>query len=1145
MFKNQRYEWIKNFTNGDLYSGEAIPDNVKDGQGTYYWASTGSTYKGAWSKDQPHGQGTMTIPGAEGYTYIGNFTCGKHCGQGECRFNNDRVYIGEWLDDQMHGQGTLRGGAEDSFKEYKGPFSKGLRSGKKGQCLYTNGDHYVGEWIDDMRHGMGELTLAPEEKGKKILNKFISSHKGSTLLSSGSGFTGYIRPMPPSTTVASVVHYKGHFKCDIPSCITGGSLMYDDGSTYVGAVDGHLRRSGEGQHNMVNGDVYSGHFCEDERDGHGVLRCAADELSYDGIWLHGELDGFVVYHRSFLASQPNLSTASGNGDTCPQTSLKPLTIVDYEGPCARGEFTGSDAVITFFDHSMYRGDVYDGQPNGCGVLENRLVCGSFPPAAFGSEVMFLRYSGYFSKGEPDGSGTATLRIPSSDVPLGIKNDSEATLFHHEGLTLVSPREEGLILQFKQSGTFRGSWSRGLPEGSGEWNWESKSKVYQGEVHLGLPNGQGIYKSISEQYEGHFEEGLPSGYGIYRNILTHVTFQGNWLAGLYHGLGNWTLTSSGAGGDSSFVPIDATYKGSWQNGKKHGHGIECNAEEIYEGEFVDGMRHGHGILRHISDDGYCYEGDFSQGKLSGISGKLTFPNGAIVTGSFEDGVPHGDNICAVFPLTLTFKGRYDHGCPIGIGDITYANGDRYSGEVELATSVSCHQEWAPQRHGKGVYTFVEGNRLECMWRHNILNGHGKHITPNGEVSERHYADGIILSKSTSNTNMFTPGNEFPNTQSERMLKAKLESMNQPHKFIRRGEARQAVKSAVLAVSGNVSFAAKEYSVADTVPKSNATSASAKKEVSDITASKGPRRPRHNVTTPTSIPISTCMNHNPTSLFTGVMEKRAMSMEEPRRPFSQSAKTTSASILPLRKGSEKVSDTGAIGDPAHPPKRSTHRMATSKVVKDANSPPVVSGRKATSQESPPLSFLPQRLSSGTSTNYTAKRSSSLRVFQKLIKQLNVSSGDSPAEEDGSAVVQEADGLSLGSATRSDCNGGGVIVNGISDLTSQPNSSVAPDAPPESNLGILMREACEIRSTAEDEVYTLTEKVRTLNEKIWQLRFLLSSKPAAATQMRDGTEKLRADDDTSDTNWEPLEAMQRERREIVEALRSKLNEEFVRDS
>ncbi|CCW59680.1 unnamed protein product [Phytomonas sp. EM1] len=1145
MFQNKRYEWTKNFPNGDSYCGEAILDNIKDGEGTYYWAATGSTYKGAWSKDQPHGQGTMTVPGAEGYTYLGSFTCSKRCGHGECRFSNGRVYIGEWLDDQMHGQGTLRGGTEDSFREYKGPFSKGVRSGARGECIYTNGDRYVGEWLDDKRHGMGELTLAPEARGKS-LNKHITSRKNSILQCSNAGFNGYLRPTLSTTTAANVVHYKGPFKCDMSFCVAGGELTYDDGSTYVGAVDSHLQRSGEGKHQMVNGDVYTGHFCDDERDGRGVLHCAADDVSYDGTWRHGELDGFVTYYRSFSASQPDRFPFGINGDTYPQLSLKSPIIVDYEGPCVRGEFTGSEAVISFLDHSTYRGDVHDGQPSGCGLLENRIVRGRFPQTAFGPEVVFLRYEGCFSKGEPEGEGTATLRIALSDALSSSRGDNDATLLQHGSATLIHPRKGGLRLRFDRSATFRGRWSRGLPEGSGEWHWKSGSEVYQGEVHLGLPNGQGFYKSTSEQYEGHFEEGLPSGYGTYRNVLTHVTFQGTWLAGLYHGLGDWSLSPSEAEGSTSSVPTETTYKGSWQNGKKHGRGLERSSEEVYEGDFVDGMRHGYGVLRHLSDDGYCYEGSFNRGKLSGTSGKLTLPNGTMVTGSFEDGVPHGDNICAVFPQGLTFKGRYDHGCPIGVGDITYANGDHYSGEVELVTPAAGFQDWTPQRHGKGTYTFAEGNRLECTWRHNILNGHGKHITPNGEVSERHYADGIIVSKVTSSVNMFTPENEFPNTQSERVLKAKLESINQPHKFIRRGEARQAVKSAVPSVAANSSVEAKECGATDMMAQNNPTSASAKKEAPGAILPKGPRRSRCNVEAPASKRPSSCRNHNPTSPSNGVVDKRVTSMVDLPPPCSHSVKATSASSLPLGKGNEKTPVTGTMNGPMRLPKRSTNRVTASKTGKDASRPPVVSDRKTTSQEFSPLSSSPQRLTSDTSANYTAKRASSLDAFQKLIKRLNTNSEDSPAVEDGSAIDKEAHAISLASGARSDCNDNSdMVVNGIADATSQPHLSVTSSTPLEGSLGKLMREACEIRNTTEDEVYSLTEKVRALNEKIWQLRFLLSSKPAAVAPAWNSTEKHRAGEGMSSIKWEPLEAMQRERREIVEALRCKLNEESEKDS
>jgi hypothetical protein len=53
--------------------------------------------------------------------------------------------------------------------------------------------------------------------------------------------------------------------------------------------------------------------------------------------------------------------------------------------------------------------------------------------------------------------------------------------------------------------------------------------------------------------------------------------------------------------------------------------------------------------------------------------------------------------------------------MGMGDYTFMNGDKYSGEFINE-----------QRDGKGSYTWREGEKLEGWWRGDRLNGEAKFI-----------------------------------------------------------------------------------------------------------------------------------------------------------------------------------------------------------------------------------------------------------------------------------------------------------------------------------------------------------------------------------------------------------------------------------
>ncbi|EPY19128.1 Protein kinase domain containing protein [Strigomonas culicis] len=928
----KRYKWTKNFPNGDRYDGEAIEENIKDGTGEYLWAANNATYKGEWVKDVPHGEGTMTLPGVDGFEYKGQFAKGKRHGKGTCRFENGREYTGKWKEDQMSGEGTLKGAADtDDFIEYVGTFEGGYRSGPRGTCRYKDGSVYVGSWERGKRQGQGELKL-PAADGN---------------------------PSAP-------VRYVGPFHSNEPSTIESrgtAEIEYADGSVYRGGVD-LLQRDGEGELRQANGDVFKGIFSRNARHGSGVLK-HADGRVLEGMWRNDHMVGPVTYRHGEAAR-----TAAPDD--------REKTIVTYSGPCVLDQFTGSGAKVTYADGSAYQGEVRDGVPVNQGVLEQRAVKG-LSTELFGAQVVLKRYEGTFAAGKVEGRGTGQLLV-APPVAGGAGEES-----------VLPPGAKGLLLSFRRNGTFSGQWSQGVPNGVGVWRWDN-GDFYEGSVTRGVPHGEGRLKSAQQQYEGGFAHGQPDGRGAYQHLLLKERYEGGWARGLFHGEGQWVAERTRERG------VAEEYRGGWAHGLKEGRGVETCGTVQYDGEFRGGKCEGQG--RWVdSESGAQYEGAFSAGALTG-AGIMKLPKGTIIEGHFDNGLPDG-SVTVTFSTQgiKQFSGQYKQGQLTGTGEIAYMNGDHYKGEIEPAKDDNEELPGlTPQRHGKGIFTFVEGNVLECTWKHNVLHGEGKYRAAGSqEVAIRQYVDGVLSTHGVKTDDVFSPENMFPNTLSEAALKEKMQVTKKPFQFVKRGESRQAANA------------------------SGAPDANGSNSNNNGSRSPGPApspKSRRASKTPQLDPIRASVP--PTS-------GRRASTSAPLRPLQPVKRP---SVAPAKKSLKPRVAATANGQVPSPPSSSM-------------SPPQVKRRT----EEP---------SSGKGgTSDTIKR------FQGSIASME--------EKNASTTTTE---------------------QSYDDSTPRPPRALPAD-PLQGTLKELMDQACAIRSTSEDEVYLLTEELRQMNERIWQLRFSMEGK------------------------------------------------------
>ena len=136
---------------------------------------------------------------------------------------------------------------------------------------------------------------------------------------------------------------------------------------------------------------------------------------------------------------------------------------------------------------------------------------------------------------------------------------------------------------------------------------------------------------------------------------------------------------------------SSYKGSWENNKKHGFGVETTSDgHKYEGEWSYDAREGRGTLWVKRGKKYVkqYAGNWVANKMEG-DGVFFYEDGSIYKGNWLN------------------DQRHDH------GRLEFSNGDVYVGEWKNDV-----------RSGSGTLCLPNGNIYEGHWLDNMKEGPGK-------------------------------------------------------------------------------------------------------------------------------------------------------------------------------------------------------------------------------------------------------------------------------------------------------------------------------------------------------------------------------------------------------------------------------------
>jgi hypothetical protein len=115
-----------------------------------------------------------------------------------------------------------------------------------------------------------------------------------------------------------------------------------------------------------------------------------------------------------------------------------------------------------------------------------------------------------------------------------------------------------------------------------------------------------------------------------------------------------------------------YTGNAINGKKSGQGtyIDYSAHVEYTGEWLNDNIHGVGTITNYFED-YSFTGKFENNTM--IYGTMTWPNGTVYIGYFENNEIHGLGTIK-WPNNSKYEGMFENGKIHGFGSYTDNKGN---------------------------------------------------------------------------------------------------------------------------------------------------------------------------------------------------------------------------------------------------------------------------------------------------------------------------------------------------------------------------------------------------------------------------------------------------------------------------------------
>lgn len=272
---------------------------------------------------------------------------------------------------------------------------------------------------------------------------------------------------------------------------------------------------------------------------------------------------------------------------------------------------------------------------------------------------------------------------------------------HSGI----PDGEG-VARYKNGCVYSGQWSDGKLYGKGKFIDSNGVTKYEGEFYNNKKSGKGTYYfDNGSRIEGifsndHFESGT-----LY--YIDGCKYVGAFDArGYEHGYG--TL----------YYPNGDYFKGQWQHGRVNGEGVLYYATGVtYKCRFVDGKEEG----TRVYDYPFLkikYVAEYIDGKQ--VSAGVYYG---------YDGKPIDANSICVNYTDSAYLGGIKDGKLNGIGIINMKDGRRFVGGFENNTI-----------HGNGTLYYTNGNRLVGKWNQGHISGRAVRYYADGTKSLLEYKNG---------------------------------------------------------------------------------------------------------------------------------------------------------------------------------------------------------------------------------------------------------------------------------------------------------------------------------------------------------------------------------------------------------------------
>lgn len=360
-------------------------------------------------------------------------------------------------------------------------------------------------------------------------------------------------------------------------------------------------------------------------------------------------------------------------------------------------------------------------------------------------------TGIWKNGElVESKGRADPVVPpaASKAPVDPRRPSANREPRSQGCVRGSCSNGSGVRSYRDGSRYEGEFRGGARHGKGVLSWKD-GRRYEGRWAADRRHGYGVQTYPDGRYQGSWYKGVPTREGVrtyangdryvgdYKGERRHGQGTLTWANGdryvgafqndLPHGEGRWY---GGAGGVRAGRWSQGHYLGAAGGGVPQG--LVAGGQGCVSGNCWDGKG------RYVHEDGSEYVGSFRNGHPDG-RGSLTYPDGRIDSGKWEDGKRIGRRVIATPGAVASWRakektsaGCRSGDCRNGSGSYRWKDGSTYTGTFRDS-----------RPHGQGVWKHPNGARYEGGWQLGNRHGEGTETSPSGELRSGVWEEGRLM------------------------------------------------------------------------------------------------------------------------------------------------------------------------------------------------------------------------------------------------------------------------------------------------------------------------------------------------------------------------------------------------------------------